>query len=87
MQKFQQFLHGEKVNLAEISVDRTTTNIDVPDVDSTPDNKKPEEDDIDDAPVILAVKSGMMHVYIGLTGIMLVTFAAGVSLIKRYVLE
>jgi len=76
---------GEKVNLAEISKDKNDS--DSPDVDSTPDNKVPGEDDIDDAPVILAVKTGKAETYIGLITIILITFGAGVGLIKKYVLE
>ena len=76
---------GEKVNLAEISEDYNENGS--PDIDSTPDNKKPDEDDIDDAPVILAVKTGVTQIYVGLTMIILVTLAGGISLIKKYVLE
>ena len=76
---------GEKVNLAEISKDRNDS--DSPDVDSTPDNKVPGEDDIDDAPVVLAVKTGIAKIYAGLTMIVLLTFALGIGLIKKYVIE
>ena len=55
---------GLKVNTAEISEDHN--DYDVPDEDSTPDNKKPGEDDIDDAPVMLSVKTGKAVTYIGL---------------------
>ena len=75
---------GLKVNIAEISKDHNNSN--TPDIDSTPDNFKPGEDDIDDAPVILSVKTGETTVYIGLTTIVLVTLAGGVYLIKKYVL-
>ncbi len=76
---------GEKINLAEISKDENPSGS--PDIDSTPNNQKAEEDDIDDAPVILAVKTGTTRIYAGLTMIILVTFAGGISLIKKYVLE
>ena len=76
---------GEKVNLAEISKDKNDS--DSPDVDSTPDNKEPDEDDIDDAPVILAIKTGIEKFCIGITLIILITFAMGVQLIRKYVLE
>lgn len=76
---------GEKINLAEISVDYNKN--DIPDIDSTPNNKAPEEDDIDDAPVIIAIKTGTAQTYIGLTMIILITIASGISLIKKYVLE
>ena len=75
---------GKKVNVAEISKDYNDSN--TPDIDSTPDNKKPGEDDIDDAPVILSVKTGEEPKYIALTTIILVTLAGGVYLIKKYVL-
>lgn len=76
---------GEKVNWAEISKDKNDS--DAPDVDSTPDNFEKGEDDIDNSPVILAVKSGSAKIYIGLITIILLTFALGIDLIKKYVLE
>lgn len=76
---------GEKINLAEISKDYNRS--ETPDIDSTPNNKVPGEDDIDDAPVILAIKTGTAQVYIGLISIILITIATGISLIKKYVLE
>ncbi len=75
---------GLKVNIAEISKDKNDS--DTPDIDSTPDNFVPEEDDQDDAPVILSVKTGEIRFYITLTAIVLVTLAGGVILIKKYVL-
>ena len=45
-----------KTNTAEISEDQNE--YDVPDRDSTPDNRKDGEDDIDIAKVILAVTTG-----------------------------
>ena len=47
-----------KINIAEISKDENEKGI--PDRDSTPDNKKPGEDDIDDAPVLLTISTGML---------------------------
>ncbi len=75
---------GLKVNTAEISEDHN--DYDVPDEDSTPDNKKPGEDDIDDAPVMLSVKTGKAVTYIGLGLTVLVIMASGVTLIKKYVM-
>ncbi len=75
---------GLKVNTAEISEDYN--DYDVPDEDSTPDNKKPGEDDIDDAPVMLSVKTGKAVTYIGLGLTVLVIMASGVTLIKKYVM-
>lgn len=75
---------GLKVNTAEISEDYN--DYDVPDEDSTPDNKKPGEDDIDDAPVMLSVKTGQIRIYFTLGFIILITLASGLTLIKKYVL-
>ncbi len=77
---------GLKTNVAEISKDYNDSN--TPDIDSTPDNKKEGEDDIDDAPVILTIKTGVNDTiqYIPLTTIGLTMLASGVVLIKKYVL-
>ena len=76
---------GLKVNWAEISKDYNEYE-DTPDIDSTPDNFKQGEDDIDNAPVILSVKTGEAKIYFGLSIIVLTTLAGGVYLIKKYVL-
>ena len=76
---------GLKVNTAEISKDYNESH--TPDIDSTPDNKVPGEDDIDDAPVILVPRTGQIRLYIGLTTLVLAIFAAGVYAIKKYVLD
>jgi uncharacterized repeat protein (TIGR01451 family) len=76
---------GLKVNWAEISKDYNDYD-DTPDIDSTPDNNKQGEDDIDSAPVILGVKTGETRIYFGLTTIILVTLAGGIFLIKKFVL-
>lgn len=78
---------GLKTNIAEISKDYNDKG--VPDKDSTPDNKKDGEDDIDDAPVMLAVATGLTEnakIYIGLGFIVLITIAGGIVLIKKFVL-
>ncbi len=75
---------GLKVNVAEISKDHNESG--TPDIDSTPDNLVPGEDDIDEAPVILSVKTGEIRLYITLGVIILTTLAGGVMLIKKYVL-
>lgn len=75
---------GLKVNLAEISEDYNDQN--VPDIDSTPNNKKMGEDDIDDAPVLLSVTTGQTRLYLTLTFTILMTLASGVMMIKRFVL-
>ena len=78
---------GVKTNIAEISKDDNEKGI--PDRDSTPGNKKDGEDDIDDADVLLSIKTGMAEniiIYmIGATVILLV-LASGVILIKKFVL-
>ena len=75
---------GLKVNIAEISEDYNDKH--VPDRDSTPNNKAPDEDDIDDAPVLLSISTGAAKLYITLTFAVLVTLAGGVVLIKKFVL-
>ena len=76
---------GLKVNVAEISKDYNDSN--TPDIDSTPDNKKEGEDDIDDAPVILTPQTGETRIYYVLGGVILITMIMGIALIKKYVLE
>ena len=78
---------GLKTNTAEISEDHNDW--DIPDRDSTPDNQKPGEDDIDDASVILSIKTGAakgiaMYVIFG-AGLSII-FIGGIILIKKYVL-
>lgn len=77
---------GLKINTAEISKDYNESH--TPDIDSTPNNKKPGEDDIDDAPVILSIKTGVDNsvTYITLAGACLAILGTGVVLIKKYVL-
>ena len=75
---------GLKVNTAEISEDYNDKH--APDRDSTPDNKVPGEDDIDDAPVLISISTGAAKVYITLTFVVLVTLAGGIILIKKFVL-
>ena len=76
---------GLKVNIAEISEDYNED--DAKDIDSTPDNQKEGEDDIDDAPVMLTVKTGNMPPYITLILVILLMLASGIILIKKYVLN
>ena len=73
-----------KTNTAEISED--DNEYDVPDRDSTPDNKKAGEDDIDIAKVILAVSTGSAKTYFTLTLVLLIIIATGVILIKKFVI-
>jgi len=77
---------GLKVNVAEISEDKNDS--DTPDIDSTPNNKVEGEDDIDDAPVILATKTGeLINIqYVLLVVGALSILSLGVIFIKKYVL-
>ncbi len=74
-----------KTNYAEISEDYN--NWGIPDIDSTPDNFKgePKEDDEDDAPVLLTLKTGQLPIYFALGVVILIVFAGGLYLIKKYV--
>lgn len=75
---------GLKTNIAEISEDYNDKHIH--DRDSTPDNKKEGEDDIDDAPVLLSVSTGQAKIYFALGFAVLITIAGGIILIKKFVL-
>ena len=78
---------GLKTNTAEISEDYNDEGI--PDRDSTPDNKKPGEDDIDDASVLLSITTGIlghMTLYITYGAVIFIVFIGGIILIKKYVL-
>ena len=75
---------GVMTNTAEISEDYNDYG--VPDRDSTPDNKKTGEDDIDDAPVMLSISTGQMRIYFTLGFVVLITIAGGVVLIRKFVL-
>ena len=71
---------GVKTNWAEISKDSDD------DIDSTPDNNKKGEDDIDDAEVVLSIVTGVGEHYIGVITAVLVLLAGGIILIKKFVL-
>ena len=72
---------GVKTNYAEISNDSGD------DIDSTPDNYDFVEDDIDDAQIILSIKTAGKTTYIGLIFISITILAGGIFLIKKYVLD
>ncbi len=76
---------GLKVNVAEISKDYNEYG--TPDIDSTPNNKVPGEDDIDDAPVMLTVTTGQEILYIGITIMVLAIIAGGTYGIKRFAVD
>ncbi len=73
-----------KVNVAEISEDDNPS--DSPDIDSTPNNKKEGEDDIDDAPVILTVVTGSAPTYIAIIAGTIFIIGLGTFIIKKYVI-
>ena len=75
---------GLKTNVAEISEDYNDSH--TPDIDSTPDNDVPGEDDIDDAPVMLTIRLGETVMYIGLGFLIVAMLTSGVWAIKRFVL-
>ena len=75
---------GVMDNWAEISKDHNDFNS--PDIDSTPDNNKHGEDDIDDAPVIVTVQTGQMIIYTTIGLAVLTILSSGVVLIKKFVL-
>lgn len=75
---------GIKTNIAEISEDYNDYG--TKDIDSTPNNKVDGEDDIDDASVMLAIKTGEPVLYIGISIAVLAVIAAGIIIIKKKVL-
>lgn len=83
------WINGEKnldlkTNTAEISEDKNDSN--TPDIDSTPNNQKPGEDDIDTADVFLSISTGTTPTYIALTTTVLAILGTGIILIKKFVL-
>lgn len=83
------WINGEKnldlkTNTAEISEDENDS--DTPDIDSTPNNQKKGEDDIDTADVFLSISTGTAPTYIALSTTVLAILATGIILIKKFVL-
>ena len=76
---------GVMDNWAEISEDYNEYGS--PDIDSTPDNNKKDEDDIDDAPVMVTVQTGEIAKYTGISIIVLTILTTGIVLIKKYVVN
>ena len=74
---------GVMDNWAEISKDHNDFNS--PDIDSTPDNNKKGEDDIDDAPVSVGVQTGQIKTFTTIGLAVLVILSSGVVLIKKFV--
>ena len=76
---------GIMVNTAEINKDHNEYG--APDIDSTPGNNVPGEDDIDDAPVMLTIKTGSEIIMIATLGLGVIAIVGvGILLIKRKVL-
>ena len=78
---------GLKTNTAEITEDYNDE--EVPDRDSTPNNKVPDEDDIDTADVILSISTGLgtnIVKYSMYSFVILVILAGGLITIKKFVL-
>ena len=75
---------GVMDNWAEISKDHNDFNS--PDIDSTPDNNKKGEDDIDDAPVSVGVQTGQIKTFTTIGLAVLAILSSGVVLIKKFVL-
>ena len=77
---------GVMINTAEINKDHNEYG--TPDIDSTPGNNVPGEDDIDDAPVMLTVKTESdIVVYMILSLTVLGIIASGVTIIRKKVIE
>ena len=72
---------GVKTNWAEISKDQNEYG--VRDKDSVPGNKKPKEDDIDDAPVALTIATGKEATFFAVTLLSLSIMGTGLFIIKR----
>ncbi|MBQ3409638.1 MAG: DUF11 domain-containing protein [Clostridia bacterium] len=76
---------GLKTNTAEISKDYNEYG--AKDIDSTPNNKVPGEDDIDDAPVMLTIKTGSVIIgYVTLAVVFLSIVGFGVYTIRRRII-
>lgn len=73
-----------KTNWAEIYEDKNE--YDSPDIDSTPGNNVPGEDDIDQAPVILSVKTGSEASYITIALAVVSMITGAIILIKKFVI-
>ena len=76
---------GVKTNTAEISEDYNDYG--TPDIDSTPNNKVPGEDDIDDAPVLLTVRTGTPIIYTGIAIAVIGIVSVGIVFIRKRVLQ
>ena len=76
---------GQMTNVAEISEDKNDYGI--KDIDSTPNNKKPGEDDIDDATVLLSIRTGGAFTYFKIGMVTLGIIGGAVAIIKKHVMN
>ena len=72
---------GVKTNWAEIKEDSGD------DIDSVPDNNKKEEDDEDNAKVVLSIKTGSVQTYILLVLTSVAILGGGTFAIKKYIVK
>ena len=78
---------GLKTNIAEISEDADDHGNPITDIDSTPNNQVDGEDDQDNAPVIITVRTGETTIYTSVIIAVIAIIGAGVYGIKKYVLK
>ncbi len=71
-------------NIAEITKDDNKYG--VPDKDSTPNNQKPQEDDTDDAKVMVSISTGQIRIYFALAFIISIIIVEGIAFIKKFVI-
>ncbi len=76
---------GQKINTAEIAENKDKDGNDIKDIDSIPNNKLEGEDDIDEAIVILSIKTGGTQIYIILILTTISILSVGGMLIYKYV--
>ena len=74
---------GVSTNIAEIG--EQSNKLSIPDIDSTPNNNKQDEDDQSKAEVIISVATGLMPTYIILIIITICMFGIGVYFINKEV--
>ncbi len=74
-----------KTNTAEIMKHINPKN--VPDIDSTPGNHNPKEDDQDDVPVIISIDTGLKNTYFTISLIVLTILGSGILVIKKNILD
>ena len=78
---------GLKTNIAEISEDADDHGNPITDIDSTPNNQVDGEDDQDNAPVIITVRTGETTIYTSVIIAVIAIIGAGAYGIKKYVLK